>query len=958
MSNTNDKNNEKDTPQPPANQQISTISTFNRPRPSSSNVATFSSMAKVAESLVNGGASIMFNSYNNSIVFKWVSQDINESLSIDIINRIISNIQNIYFTNGSFIKGISNGFTLNNRGQVVQQYDENIALSTAFGYDITQISNSTIINLNTEIEARQSDSRLLLTAYQQTEQNIKNAESLVHYLEFDTDNHVLYIVIPVESEEGELSHGDALPSETLTMDEPEDGVYDPSIRIEEVEEKKFTNFINTQFDKDGLTVYGDINCMNIIAPTGSIDELQSSSIIAEQLQSSSIIAEQLQSTISITEDSLATNSIIFPTCYLEDITKSDGSPIETEHPLAGETIDVPTEIPTPLDDNYTYYLFLGGVVGDTVRNPNLRGRHYYIENDEQKFYTERITTEIIQTEKEQVEINTIHFDIGKRRDVIPSEPEFIVLDEQFTFDNITLQGTLFYPQYQIYGISQDWETPNIYTLPTTLSVSSLVSAGLEAAGEDVKNALEVIQSNAQQIQNIHNSKGGFDSTKEESYNWKLWTYIRRWIMKGIQDFIDAKNDVKSWGENFPESVYPDLAKIAKVCEKDGNYLNAERLKVSELDMTGNTYATFGSNGFLGLGEHSATVHIYKGELRLGSEKVKALGATWVPATYANLNVIKGDIILNGTNIRNLFAYAKHTHSDYAPTNHTHSDYIVMTVQDKYITLGDGSKSIEVYNKEAIDEMMLNINNGEAPTVDLSNFVSEAEVDSKMKTIKNSISQQYGVQLAQIESKVDAVLASQNIDTDYLAGMSDLKKQIEKLTDNLTNILSAVKAMEDNQRILFKLVDLYTEISNIKGSLSNIENRLIALENQKSSVDAIKQMLISLDAAVKSNDATVATFRESISSLQVNSQTAQQNIAAIQQAIGTLQTNQLTTSYFIENVPSTYLTITSASNTYATQEDVSEIDERLGTAEGNITAMADRLGTAEEKITALEEAAES
>ena len=116
MSNTNDKNNEKDTPRDPRtasdvqNQQISTISTFNRLRTGSSNVATFSSMAKVAESLVNGGASIMFNSYNNSIVFKWISQDINDSLSIDIINHIISNIENIYFTNGSFIKGISNGF--------------------------------------------------------------------------------------------------------------------------------------------------------------------------------------------------------------------------------------------------------------------------------------------------------------------------------------------------------------------------------------------------------------------------------------------------------------------------------------------------------------------------------------------------------------------------------------------------------------------------------------------------------------------------------------------------------------------------------------------------------------------------------------------------------------------------------------------------------------------------------
>ena len=221
---------------------------------------------------------------------------------------------------------------------------------------------------------------------------------------------------------------------------------------------------------------------------------------------------------------------------------------------------------------------------------------------------------------------------------------------------------------------------------------------------------------------------------------------------------------------------------------------------------------------------------------------------------------------------------------------------------------------------------------------MSNYVSEAEVDTKMKDIKNSINQEYKERLDEIESKVDAVIESQNIDVDYLTSMSESKKRIEILTDNITNILSSMKTMEDNQRILFKLMDLYTEISNIRGSLSNIESRVISLENQKSTVDAIKEMLVSLDAAVKSNDATVATFSEAISSLQVNSQTASANIASIQQAIATLQSNQATTSTFIENVPSTYLTISAASNTYATQEDLSGIDERLGTAEEKITAL--------------------
>ena len=60
--------------------------------------------------------------------------------------------------------------------------------------------------------------------------------------------------------------------------------------------------------------------------------------------------------------------------------------------------------------------------------------------------------------------------------------------------------------------------------------------------------------------------------------------------------------------------------------------------------------------------------------------------------------------------------------------------------------------------------------------------------------------------------------------------------------------------------------------------------------------------------------------------------------SIQQTIGTIQSNHGDIMTFINNVPSTYLTISAASNTYATQEDVNDIDERLGTAEGKITSL--------------------
>ena len=43
--------------------------------------ATFSSMSKQAESLVNGGNNVVFNPYNNNLVFQWVSMSMNDCLN-------------------------------------------------------------------------------------------------------------------------------------------------------------------------------------------------------------------------------------------------------------------------------------------------------------------------------------------------------------------------------------------------------------------------------------------------------------------------------------------------------------------------------------------------------------------------------------------------------------------------------------------------------------------------------------------------------------------------------------------------------------------------------------------------------------------------------------------------------------------------------------------------------------
>ena len=90
--------------------------------------ATFSSMSKQAESLVNGGNNVVFNPYNNNLVFQWVSMSMNDCLSIDLINRTLLNLMSLKFVAGGEIRGISDGFTVDEKGQIVQLYDPTIAV--------------------------------------------------------------------------------------------------------------------------------------------------------------------------------------------------------------------------------------------------------------------------------------------------------------------------------------------------------------------------------------------------------------------------------------------------------------------------------------------------------------------------------------------------------------------------------------------------------------------------------------------------------------------------------------------------------------------------------------------------------------------------------------------------------------------------------------------------------------
>ena len=233
-----------------------------KPKPQllSSNVstATFSSMSKQAESLVNGGNSVLFNPYNNNLVFQYVAMNLNDCLSIDVINRSILNLISLKFANSGIINGISDGFTVDDKGQVVQIYDPTIALSCAFGYKIQTESDETVGRLNIEIERRQLDFETLLTKYKETDKNALHAESMIHYIDFDLVNHEMKFIIPVEDATGPLTFGDTLPAETMEYGSIVPGKYDPNVGINEIDKMNITNEEIVNVSKDGMIINGDL----------------------------------------------------------------------------------------------------------------------------------------------------------------------------------------------------------------------------------------------------------------------------------------------------------------------------------------------------------------------------------------------------------------------------------------------------------------------------------------------------------------------------------------------------------------------------------------------------------------------------------------------------------------------------------------------------------------------------
>ena len=153
------------------------------PSNNNASTATFSNLAKQAESLVNGDISIQFSNYNNNILFKSKHLDTSECVNIDVLHKKLQKINSISFENNSELKGISDGYTTNKQGSKIPLYDKNIALSTVFAYEYQHKIDSVRRDLNSEIEKRKNADDLLNKRVDEANAEISALKSKVAALE-------------------------------------------------------------------------------------------------------------------------------------------------------------------------------------------------------------------------------------------------------------------------------------------------------------------------------------------------------------------------------------------------------------------------------------------------------------------------------------------------------------------------------------------------------------------------------------------------------------------------------------------------------------------------------------------------------------------------------------------------------------------------------------------------------
>ena len=201
---------------------------------------TFSCIAQKAKELVNGTNSIKFDSANNRVYFKYISQSPTNALSIDMRNRNIKNCEGIEFYDDSQITSMSNGIkTIHGHSEILN--DPNVGLNTYKAEsNLIEVLNQDKLFISSSFKGLSMESDLkinnsLLTLF-------SNKENVATY---NQDNYLFEIL------NSTLVSVDSNPSFQKSANEP-----------------LYMIALNQKFEKNSaLNFYNDDFMMSVILPS-------------------------------------------------------------------------------------------------------------------------------------------------------------------------------------------------------------------------------------------------------------------------------------------------------------------------------------------------------------------------------------------------------------------------------------------------------------------------------------------------------------------------------------------------------------------------------------------------------------------------------------------------------------------------------------------------------------------
>ena len=189
------------------------------------------------------------------------------------------------------------------------------------------------------------------------------------------------------------------------------------------------------------------------------------------------------------------------------------------------------------------------------------------------------------------------------------------------------------------------------------------------------------------------------------------------------------------------------------------------------------------------------------------------------------------------------------HNVFAAKNHSHGQYATNDAVNAAINNVNNRITGEV---NAINGRIATINE-RVDTIDIEIDELDERVDTFQELIEDGfeLTRHVNEKLKEdIESRYASIIERMEQDKE------SMRTEIKQLNSKLSEILSRMKTMCENERILFKLMDIYTDISALKERLTSVEGKGDSVAGLRRDVYGFNKIVLDIKAQVDEFGATV------------------------------------------------------------------------------------------------------